>query len=223
MSARVTLTFDNGPTPGVTERVLDVLAEHEVLTTFFVVGENLRDPTGHALAERASEAGHWIGNHTLTHSTPLGDVGIGVASHEIRATQALLGELAHPDRLFRPFGAGGRLDQHLLNREAVDHLVQEAYSCILWTTVPRDWEEPHWVEVCLEDIASRDWSVVVLHDTPDACAPRLPDLLERLHGTGISVVQEFPDAVVPVRRGHPTTGLRQIVRDRSLDQRQPAC
>ena len=42
MSARrVTLTFDNGPTPEVTERVLDILAERRILTTFFVIGNKL--------------------------------------------------------------------------------------------------------------------------------------------------------------------------------------
>lgn len=37
---RVTLTFDNGPTPGVTERVLDILAQARLRSTFFVIGKN---------------------------------------------------------------------------------------------------------------------------------------------------------------------------------------
>ena len=64
---RITLTFDNGPTPGVTDDVLEVLAQHDVPATFFVVGDRLRQPTGRALAERAKSEGHRIGNHTLTH------------------------------------------------------------------------------------------------------------------------------------------------------------
>ena len=68
----LTLTFDNGPEPGVTPRVLDILRERGIKTTFFVIGEKLGDPERRRLAARAHDEGHWIGNHTFTHSVPLG-------------------------------------------------------------------------------------------------------------------------------------------------------
>ena len=68
----ITLTFDNGPEPGVTPRVLDILRERGIKTTFFVIGEKLADPERRRLAARAHDEGHWIGNHTFTHSVPLG-------------------------------------------------------------------------------------------------------------------------------------------------------
>ena len=68
----LTLTFDNGPEPGVTPRVLDVLRERGIKTTFFVIGEKLGDRERRRLAARAHDEGHWIGNHTFTHSIPLG-------------------------------------------------------------------------------------------------------------------------------------------------------
>ena len=49
----LTLSFDNGPEPGATPRVLDILAERGIKTTFFVIGEKLADPERRALAERA--------------------------------------------------------------------------------------------------------------------------------------------------------------------------
>ena len=61
---RLTFTFDNGPAPGATEKVLDFLAERAIKATFFVVGARLRTPQGRQLAERAHAEGHWIGNHT---------------------------------------------------------------------------------------------------------------------------------------------------------------
>ena len=70
---RVTLTFDNGPTPGVTERVLDILGEAGVLATFFVIGRKLDAPAAFTLMKQAHAAGHWIGNHTLSHTVALGD------------------------------------------------------------------------------------------------------------------------------------------------------
>src|SRR3954447_11542985 len=97
---RVTLTFDNGPTPGVTEPVLDVLDGRGLKATFFVVGERVARPEGRALAERAHAAGHWIGNHTMTHRVQFGCATDAAVDREIDDAQAALDGLAHPDRLF---------------------------------------------------------------------------------------------------------------------------
>ena len=71
-SLTVTLSFDNGPEPGVTPQVLKVLKKEQILATFFVLGAKLADPARRKLAERAHAGGHWIGNHPMTHGTPLG-------------------------------------------------------------------------------------------------------------------------------------------------------
>src|ERR1700722_17284629 len=93
---RVTLTFDNGPTPGVTGGVLDVLSLRRIPATFFVVGEKLAKPAGRTLAARARAEGHWIGNHSMTHRVPLGENrDVEYARQEIEETQNLIGELAH--------------------------------------------------------------------------------------------------------------------------------
>ena len=103
----VTLTFDNGPARGTTDQVLDVLGERGLPASFFVVGDMLRRDGGPELAARAAAEGHWIGNHTLTHTTPLGDDPDPVyARREIEETQALLGDLAHERRFFRPARRG---------------------------------------------------------------------------------------------------------------------
>ena len=103
----VSLTFDNGPDPAVTPRVLDLLAARGIKATFFVVGEKLA--RHRHLAERAQAEGHWIGNHTYTHAAPFGVQDASTARAEIERTQELLDGLGHPDRLFRPMGGGGRL------------------------------------------------------------------------------------------------------------------
>jgi hypothetical protein len=68
----VTLSFDNGPEPEATPRVLDVLARRGIPASFFVIGAKLADPARRSLCERAQAEGHWIGNHTTTHAGPLG-------------------------------------------------------------------------------------------------------------------------------------------------------
>jgi peptidoglycan/xylan/chitin deacetylase (PgdA/CDA1 family) len=111
MPQRVTLSFDNGPSP-VTARVLDVLGKRRIRASFFVVGECLQRPGARALAERAVAEGHRIGNHSLTHATPLGvDDDPAEALREIDGMQALMGDLVSGERFFRPFGGGGIIDR----------------------------------------------------------------------------------------------------------------
>ncbi|HEV7966740.1 MAG TPA: polysaccharide deacetylase family protein [Candidatus Acidoferrales bacterium] len=206
---RVTLTFDNGPTPGVTEYVLDILSARRIQTTFFAIGEKLQKPGGRALAVRAHSEGHWIGNHSLTHSAPLGEKPEAeYARREIEETQSLIGELAHPEKLFRPMGGGGSIGPHLLSRAALQRLQNGNYTCVLWSSVPRDWrDQDGWVDRCLSEISARDWTVVVLHDVENASLPRLPEFLDRLDSAAIEFRQEFPEDVVVTRRGELVSAL----------------
>ena len=113
----------------MTPRVLDILGKRGIKTTFFVIGEKLRDPERRRLSARAHDEGHWIGNHTYTHSLPLGlQRDADAAEHEIARTQDLIGDLAHPQRWFRPFGGGGNLDDRLLKPSVVDHLSRAAIA-----------------------------------------------------------------------------------------------
>ena len=210
---RVTLTFDNGPTPGVTDAVLDLLAARGICTTFFVVGAQLRDPARRALAERAAGEGHWIGNHTLTHSVQLGETGDAAApAREIGETQALLGDLARRERLYRPYGAGGILGPSLFSRAAVRYLEEGGYTCVLWSSVPHDWDDAdHWVERCLADVREQPHALVVLHDMPGCALARLPELLDRLEKAGAEVVQELPAECMPIVSGKVVGDLAGLV------------
>lgn len=206
MTERVTLTFDNGPTPGVTDFVLDELSAHRVGATFFVIGSKLLTAAGRALAERAHENGHWIGNHTLTHTTPLGTFSDPAdVDREIDGAQSLLADLAHPDRLFRPYGSGGVIDRRLLGAHGRHRMLASGFTCCLWDCLPRDWLEPaQWVDTCLAMIESIEWPVIVMHDLPTGAMANLPRLLDTLAAADIEIVQDFPDTCVPIRRGEPT-------------------
>ena len=209
MTHRVTLSFDNGPSHRVTPWVLDVLRERGVRSTFFVVGAQLRAPGGAEIARRAAAEGHWIGNHTLTHAVPLAELDDPAAvDREIDETQELIGGLSHPDRLFRPFGRGGIIDGRLLGAHALRRLEDGRFTCVLWNSVPRDWERPDgWVRACLDDVVTRPWSVVVVHDLPTGAMDHLPALLDGLDAMAAEVVQEFPEECVPLRRGVRTSSF----------------
>jgi peptidoglycan-N-acetylglucosamine deacetylase len=200
---RVTLSFDNGPTPGVTERVLDILSRAGIHATFFVIGRKLEDPATAALMRAAHGAGHWIGNHTLTHSIAFGDrPDAAYAALEIGETQKHIGACAHPGRLFRPYGKSGLVGPHLFSEAAKTYLVENEYCALLWSSVPGDWRDADgWVDRCIADVEAQDWTTIVLHDIADACLARLPELLEKLTALEVEWRQDFPENVVMIRAG----------------------
>jgi peptidoglycan-N-acetylglucosamine deacetylase len=199
----LTLSFDNGPEPEVTPRVLDILRERGIKTTFFVIGEKLEDPERRRLAARAHNEGHWIGNHTFTHSVPLGQQSdTRTAEREIGRTQASIGELAHEARWFRPFGGGGNLDARLLKPSVVSYLTRDRFSCVLWNAIPRDWDDPDgWVARALAQGRAQDWTLMVLHDLPTGAMDHLETFLDRAAAAGASFRQDFPPSCVPIREG----------------------
>jgi peptidoglycan/xylan/chitin deacetylase (PgdA/CDA1 family) len=209
---KLTLSFDNGPDPDVTPAVLDVLRDRGVTAQFFVLGRQLGDPRCRRLVERARDAGHLVGNHSFSHTVPLGrDDRPDAVDAEIAATEALLAPLVPGARRFRPVG-GGELGRHLLTRRAVDYLVAHRYSCILWNSVPRDWIDPEgWVDRALADAATRPHTLVVLHDIPGACLAGLPGFLDAARAAGFELVADAPPDCAPIVDGRVTGKLDELV------------
>jgi peptidoglycan/xylan/chitin deacetylase (PgdA/CDA1 family) len=199
----LTLSFDNGPEPETTPQVLDILARRGLKTTFFVIGQKLADPERRALAERAHAEGHWIGNHSWTHSVPLGERQTpDLAETEIGQTQNVIGDLAHPRKFFRPFGGGGNLDRRLMNSEVVSFLEAGRFTCVLWNSIPRDWNDPDgWVERALQQCQSQSWTLMVLHDLPTGAMRHLERFLDRVGDLGGRFRQDFPPDCVPIVDG----------------------
>jgi peptidoglycan-N-acetylglucosamine deacetylase len=210
---KVSLTFDNGPTPGVTEGVLDLLAERGLPATFFVVGTRLRRPGGRELARRAVADGHRVGHHTTTHTVLLGNAADPeeAVRTEIADLAPELEEFDRGERLFRPYAAGGVLDHKVFSPAALRHLQANLYTCVLWNSVPHDWDDPvNWVERALHDIARQPWSVVVLHDVETGAMAQLGRFLDALAGGDRSVVPDFPPSCLPVRAGRITQSLAHL-------------
>jgi peptidoglycan/xylan/chitin deacetylase (PgdA/CDA1 family) len=198
----LTISFDNGPTEDVTPRVLDVLARRGVKTTFFVIGEKLAQPENRRHAERAHAEGHWIGNHTWSHSLPFGLMQEDAAKAEFDRTQDAIGALVHPHRFFRPYGQGGNLDQRLLSRAVIDHLARARATIVLWSALPRDWEDAEgWVERALSQIAAQPWSLMVLHDLPTGAMRHLDRFLTLVDERGGRIRQDFPPDCLPMVEG----------------------
>jgi len=210
--AKVTLTFDNGPEPLVTPGVLDSLADHNLKATFFVLGRKVSEPDRARIARRAIEEGHRIGNHTFTHTTPLGNLSQTAALEEFERTEQALASLDRPERLFRPYGGGGALGPHLLHPAVVEKLQAGGYTCVLWNSVPGDWQHPDdWVDRAMEDCRSRPWSLVVLHDLPTGAMAHLDRFIRQLLDEGMELTQEYPPDCVPILNGRIVLPLEPYV------------
>jgi len=209
--AQVTLTFDNGPDPQATPQVLDCLARHGVKSTFFVLGQHVSTSVGLDLARRASREGHWIGNHTWTHTGRLGEMTREAALQEFDRTQQALAWVDQPARLFRPRGGGGRLGKGLLHLAVAEKLIAGGFTCVLWTSVPGDFRDPDgWMDRALADCRSRDWSLVVLHDIPNGAVRNLESFLRKLRDEGHQFTQEFPADCTPILNGRVLRSLDEF-------------
>jgi len=209
--AKVTLTFDNGPDPQATPQVLDCLARHGVKSTFFVLGQHVSTSVGLDLARRASREGHWIGNHTWSHTGRLGEMTREAALQEFDRTQQALAWVDQPARLFRPRGGGGRLGKGLLHLAVAEKLIAGGFTCVLWTSVPGDFRDPDgWMDRALADCRSRDWSLVVLHDIPNGAVRNLESFLRKLRDEGHQFTQEFPADCTPILNGRVLQSLDEF-------------
>ena len=203
---KVTLSFDNGPTPDVTPLVLSALEERDLHAYFCVVGKQLIGDEGNpALCREALRLGHVLVNHSLTHETPLGEQPTTAhARSEIRDMHELMQDLIGDwgEHWFRPFGREGALGTHVFSKAALDELSDLRYSVLMWNSVPRDWIDiDGWVARALEDISAQRHTLLVLHDIDSGAMKHLPAFLDQLLDHGITITLELPDTCVPMRKG----------------------
>ena len=191
--------------------MLKCLERHGIKATFFLIGEQLLAPGALQLAQLARSEGHWLGNHTFSHRTPLGQLPAEEALSEFDRTQAAVEQTGETRRLFRPYGGGGRVGKHLMQASVVERMVELRYTCVLWNSVPGDWRDPDgWMARALTDVATRDWSLVVLHDINAAAMGHLGAFIERLKLDGYEFPQQFPPDCTPLIDGQivqPMAGL----------------
>jgi peptidoglycan-N-acetylglucosamine deacetylase len=187
----------------VTDQVLDILAERSLRAIFFVVANRVEgDAAARALLARMVGDCHRVGNHSLTHGRPLGELREQETITEIGTAGDVLREFTGENFLFRPWGTEGQLDRRCLNRSAVNYLVSGKHTCVLWNSVPRDWADPvGWVDRALSDVRARQHTVLVIHDLPSGAMAALPRFLDELHREGVAVTAELPTECVPIVDG----------------------
>jgi peptidoglycan/xylan/chitin deacetylase (PgdA/CDA1 family) len=188
---RVALTFDDGPQPGATDRVLDVLAELGVRATFFCVGRNARAHP--RLVHRIRAEGHAVGSHSMTHPHPGETVRAQLRREYADGRQAVADVLGADTPLFRP--PHGHID--LAGAVMLRHL---AVSTWLWTVDPTDWR-PDATAQEIAAVAGRADSgdVVLLHDWVEQ--PLADEALDRS-----ATIAALPIVVAAIRERGLTLG-----------------
>jgi peptidoglycan/xylan/chitin deacetylase (PgdA/CDA1 family) len=155
-SKKLALTYDDGPNDAHTQRLLEVLAKHNVPATFFLIGRYVKQRPG--LAREIAQAGHMIGNHTQTHPLLIFKSEIEIKREITQCSSALEDAVGESSNLFRP-PFGGR-------RPAVLRIVRElGLQPVMWNVTGYDWNAPPAAEI-ERKVAKRipDGSVILLHD-----------------------------------------------------------
>jgi len=152
----IALTFDDGPCLTATPDILDLLKEHAVVATFFMIGERVRRHPD--LARRVFHEGHQIANHSDGHLA-FRSLVPSVCKKEIeKAERMFRSVMGVAPRFYRP-------PKGLVNRHVVRALVGAGYYVATWSRMPGDyfrWHTAAWIARGLSRVRPGD--IVVLHD-----------------------------------------------------------
>ncbi len=170
----VYLTFDDGPTPGITEWILEILRRYDAKATFFVLGKNVeRYPD---LYEKILAEGHSVGNHTYSHQKGLR------MSLEGYLEDIDFASYAVQSNLFRPPYARVTPSQM--------RAVAQRYKIVMWSIVSRDYNRNLSRERCVKEVIPhiKAGSIILFHDSEKSFANMsyaLPKTLEHIEKLGL--------------------------------------
>ncbi len=162
------LSFDDGPDPGSTLKILDRLYAHNIKAVFFCSGKKAENYPG--LVDLIRSGGHIVGNHGYRHLD-----GWNTSEKEYMEDVSVADRLTSPD-LFRPPYGHIRLSQY--------RKLSRKYNIVFWDLMPYDFDNKTGKDKTLSMLKKkiRKGSIIVLHDTADS--------------TALSIIDEFIDYAV---------------------------
>ena len=170
----VYLTFDDGPTPGITEWILSTLRRYNAKATFFVLGKNVEMYPD--LCEKILAEGHRIGNHTYSHQK-----GTRMSLERYLEDIDFASTMVQSE-LFRPPYARCTPSQL--------RAVAQRYKIIMWSIISRDYNRKITGERCLQGVLPhiKAGEIILFHDSEKSFANMsyaLPKVLERIAELGL--------------------------------------
>jgi peptidoglycan/xylan/chitin deacetylase (PgdA/CDA1 family) len=204
----VAITFDDGPDPKWTPKILEILKQKKAPATFFVLGSQVQQYPD--LLERIAREGHEIGNHSYTHQN-LAEAGDEEIELELNATTRLIEAVTgHSTAYFRPpYNSDGTPTQPGEVR-ALRVARDLGYLTVGQSIDPDDWERPG-VEALIQRVKKQrgEGSVILLHDAGgdrSQTVAALPSIIDYLRERGdvivpLSEIIRLPrDTVMPPLR-----------------------
>ena len=154
----VALTFDDGPDPIYTPRILDILKKNNVKATFFIVGRHAEKYPD--IVKQIAADGHDIGSHSYSHPINLVVLSRDKMAQEITKTEeAIYKACGVRPYLFRP-------PRGLYNRALTDQLKARKYTLVLWSLSSRDWQEPSFKEITWRVTTGiKNGDILLFHDS----------------------------------------------------------
>lgn len=178
ISPVVALTFDDGPHPRNTPRLLDILKERNIKATFYLIGN--RVVTWPEIAKRIADEGHEIGNHSWSHPFLTKVSAEGVLREIDRTSSAIWNVTGRPPVTFRPpYGAFSRNQRTWLHS-------QRRLPTILWSVDPADWRRPGAGVVANRILKhSHQGAIILSHDIHRGTIDAMPATLDGLTARGL--------------------------------------
>ena len=177
----IAMTFDDGPHPVLTPRLLDILKARGIKATFFLIGQNAAEYPD--IVRRIAAEGHEIGNHSWSHPQ-LTKLSFPSLREEIERTSSTIAEIVgKPPLILRPpYGATTDYINHWINREF-------GMKVILWSVDPLDWKYRNSARVERQIVAgARPGAIILSHDIHGTTVAAMPEVFDSLLGKGYKFV-----------------------------------
>ena len=178
----IALTFDDGPWPSNTLKILEILKKNNIKATFFWVGQALKDHP--QIGKQVVAEGHVIGNHTWHHWYRRLDA--TTAAHELDDTAQLIYKTTGVrTSLFRPPGA-------VMNNGVADYAIQQKNAIVMWSNDPMDYR-PLSAHQLVNNVIRKahPGAIVLMHDgggNHSATVQALPQIIAKLTEQGYEFV-----------------------------------
>ena len=176
----VCLTFDDGPNPAYTPRILQILKEKKVRATFFLIGQHAQQHPD--LVKKIYESGHELGDHTFSH-VELPKVPSDKIKQEVESTRSIV-ESATGAKIFLfrpPWG--------IFDGRSLAEIAMRKFDAVLWSVDSRDWSRPGIAQIKANVLEKAgNGSIILFHDDHDQIVQALPDIILNLQQRGYQFI-----------------------------------
>lgn len=183
----IAMTFDDGPNPILTPKLLDILKQRHIHVTFFLLGQLVKEHP--EIVQREIAEGHEVGNHSWDHP-PLNKLAEGGLQHQLADTSAAIKDATGqaPTIMRPPYGA---------TNPRLSRAIEKEYGMkvILWSVDPFDWKDPGAAVVqsrilngWKESGGAKPGAIILSHDIHKGTVEAMPATLDALIAKGYKFV-----------------------------------